>query len=64
MKKCGKTVFNLVLAIVLLFVSCENSNNLNEQDVAQQLFEENPVTITWTGSNSDEINSFQTDVSV
>lgn len=53
----------LVLKIILLFISCSLSEK-NEIPYSQ-MFEENPVTISWQQKeSSDDIKSFQANVSV
>ena len=59
MKKLFLT-FSVVLLLTLIF-GCKNDSEITK---AEELFTENPVTISWTGENSSEIESFQTDVEV
>jgi hypothetical protein len=66
MKKLSEMkVTHLILsAFVGLFMSCNYPSAAIENPSDASRFKEQPVTITWHGSNSDSIQSYQANVQV
>lgn len=53
-----------VLLSLLTIIACNNYTVNNAKPLADEIFSENPVNISWNGSKDEGVNSFQADIEV